>query len=145
MLANLSSWFLTGSNKGIKVYENIRTPGEPQQRALAVGRGVIGTVSIAFEPYFAISGAVFAGLFPNLTEKIVRIADGALTGIWNSMGFNMRAVSVIVGTSLVATGYAPGIITTCAAIFSAKISAEYVLKNLKREQIASQNLALLNE
>jgi hypothetical protein len=116
-------------------YDAANTEGaETPKRLLAFTRGCVQIGSVVACPWQAVYGAIASAAVPEPTKGVTEFLDAMITGLWNKMTLKQKVVATLIGVPITIAGYEFLVIP--AALFSAKVGAELVYKNYKKEQIA---------
>lgn len=129
-----SKWAWNGLSN---YYNEAAKPGEKQKIVQAAARSLVGIASIYTAPYPAGFAAVVAAARPDIAKHVVKAADGMISGLWNKIPFRARMPLSCAGIAM-ATYYDPtSVFNAAASICSAKLGAEYGIRNRGKEEVAA--------
>jgi len=131
---NISTCANYAQKKAYEVYQEAQQPGALQQKVYAFARSTLGIACICSSKYSALLGAAAVCISPNIVKPITQAAEGAITGIWDKMSFNVKVGGTAAGIILNYYGYS--FFDLPCSIIAATSGAEMMLKALGKEEIA---------
>ena len=125
--------------RAVETYRDAQTNDETKAMVQGALRTTAGVYSIYYAPVTAGAVGIAASFRPELAATAVKIAEGTLTGLWNSMDVEKKAIVV---TGCIGLSYVlPSSVALLGTVIAAKMGAELAVRNVRKEQLTLQQAA----